>query len=146
VDNCGFRSIPTNDRYKWEGNMTKRQAKRHGLAGLMFAGILAAGTAVAAPEGCPTEPEVHASVERYITKDWWTKSQRETWLISDVSDFAFGSVTYGNPSYGQCPVRVEYSFKVTHTDGRVEVTRKGVGETFSFGRNNFAEWIFSVGS
>ena len=119
---------------------------RNVSACLTLAVILSAGAAFAAPPpGCPTEDEVRASVERYILEDWWSPSQRETWQIADVGDFSFGPVKYGKPNYGQCPLRVEYSFKVTHKDGRVEETRKGVGETFSFSKNDFDEWTFTVG-
>lgn len=115
------------------------------LSAVLIAVFLATGTAGAAPEGCPTEQEVHASIENYITKVWWSPSERETWRIADVGDFSFGPVKYGTPRYNQCPVRMEYSFKVTHSDGRVEVTTKGTGETFHFSRNDFDEWVFSVG-
>lgn len=116
------------------------------LAGVVLAGCVVAGSAVAAPPaGCPTEDEVRAAVERYILEDWWSPSQRETWQIADVGDFTFGPIRYGNPRYSQCPLRMEYAFKVWHEDGRIEETRKGVGETFSFFKNDFDEWRFTVG-
>ena len=119
---------------------------RKGFAFLTLMVAAAGGAAVAAPPpGCPTEDEVRAAVERYIQEDWWSPSQRETWQIADVSSFSFGPVKYGKPNYGQCPLRVEYAFKVTHKDGRIEETRKGTGETFSFSRNDFDEWTFAVG-
>lgn len=116
------------------------------LAGLVLAGcVVTASAAAAPPAGCPTEDEVRASVQRYILEDWWSPSQRETWQIADVGDFRFGPIKYGNPRYSQCPLRMEYSFRVRHNDGRIEETRKGVGETFSFYRNDFNEWTFTVG-
>lgn len=116
------------------------------LAGLALAGCIVSSIAVAAPpDGCPTEDEVRAAVERYILEDWWSPSQRETWQIADVGEFSFGPIRYGNPRYSQCPLRMEYAFKVWHKDGRIEETRKGVGETFSFFKNDFDEWRFTVG-
>ncbi|CAG1012985.1 MAG: hypothetical protein F9K19_08040 [Rhizobiaceae bacterium] len=123
----------------------RKQSAIH-LAGIVIAGCVFSGSATAAPPaGCPTENEVRASVERYILEDWWSPSQRETWQIADVGDFSFGPIKYGSPRYSECPVRMEYSFRVWHNDGRIEETRKGVGETFSFFKNNFDEWRFTVG-
>ena len=52
---------------------------------------------------------------------------------------------YGKAAQQVCPIRIEYSFKVTHEDGRVENTSKGAGETHFFYLNAFDEWTFKVG-
>lgn len=95
---------------------------------------------------CPTGPEVKASITRYITEDFWSPGQREIWKITYVGGFEFGPVKYGKDAANLCALRVEYSFHVTHADGRAEVTKKGVGETFQFWRNSFDEWVFTVGA
>lgn len=111
-------------------------------AGLAFSAFLAASPAWA---DCPSEPEVRAGITRYITQDFWSPGQREIWKITDVGGFEFGPVKFGKHDSFLCALRVEYSFRVTHADGRVEIVKKGVGETFQFGRNGFDEWTFTVG-
>lgn len=103
---------------------------------------------------CPDEAAVQAALQKYITTEFWSPGERETWKITDVSGFQFGAlktghiiqkqVEYGKSAQDVCPVRVEYSFKVTHADGRVETTNKGVGETFLFYLDGFDEWTFKV--
>ena len=43
-----------------------------------------------------------------------------------------------------CPVRAEYSFAVTHADGRVERTEMGAGKTHLFYLDGFDEWTFKI--
>jgi len=103
---------------------------------------------------CPDEAAVHARLEKYITTEFWSPGERDTWKITDVSGFEFGAmktghviqkqVEYGRSAQDVCPVRVEYSFKVSHADGRVETTTKGTGETFLFYLDGFDEWTFKV--
>ena len=108
--------------------------------------FLAFMAASPAPAECPSETEVRASITRYITQDFWSPGQRDIWKITDVSGFEFGPVKFAKQQADSCSLRVEYSFRVTHADGRIEVTKKGVGETFQFGRNSFDEWVFTVGA
>ena len=107
--------------------------------------FMAGFTAAPALAECPSEPEATASITRYILEDFWSPGQREIWKITDVGGFEFGPVKFGKQDSVSCPLRVEYSFHVTHADGRVEMVKKGVGETFQFSRNSFDEWIFTVG-
>ena len=105
---------------------------------------------------CPSEGEVQAALQKYIETEFWSPSERDTWKITDVSGFEFGpmktgriiqkQMEYGVAAQDVCPVRMEYSFKATHADGRVDTTPKGVGETFFFYQNGFDEWTFKVGS
>lgn len=124
-----------------------RRAAALSLAGAMLAFSLSLASAeqAQAPAGCPDEDEVHAAVERYIDEDFWSAGQKEIWQIERVDNFVFGVIKYGRPGGGGCPLRMEYSFRVIHRDGRVEQTKKGVGETFDFRRDNFDEWAFTVG-
>lgn len=107
-------------------------------------------------DDCPSETETQASLQKYIENDFWSPSERETWKITAVDGFQFGGfrtghlmekqMSYGAAAQAVCPVRMEYSFRVTHADGRVETTEKGKGETFYFYRDGFDEWTFKVGS
>jgi len=109
----------------------------------------------AQPGGCPSEAEVVKALKNYIETEFWSPSQRDTWKITDVSGFEFGpmktgniiqkQVEYGKTAQDVCPVRIEYWFKATHADGRVDTTTKGKGETFLFYQDAFDEWTFKVG-
>lgn len=110
----------------------------------------------ASTASCPDQGQVQAALQAYIENTFWSPSQRETWKITDVSGFTFGAmkagriidkqVEYGRPAEPVCPVRIEYSFKVSHADGRVETTSKGKNETHLFYLNGFDEWVFKVSS
>lgn len=103
---------------------------------------------------CPDEAAVHTALQNYINNDYWTPSERDTWKITDVSGFEFGAmkvghiiqkqVEYGRSAEDVCPIRIEYSFKVTHADGRVETTTMGAGKTHLFYLDGFDEWTFKV--
>lgn len=105
---------------------------------------------------CPSEVEAQAAIRRYIETEWWSPTQREVWKISAVDGFHYSGfrtgrtvdkqVEYGVAAVAVCPVPMEYSFQVTHADGRVETTEKGKGETFFFYRDSFDDWLFKVGS
>jgi hypothetical protein len=118
--------------------------------------VLLLKSAPGAAIGCPSQDEVNAALETYITTEFWNPTERDTWKITDVSGFEFGAiktgriiqkqVEYGRSAEDVCPVRVEYSFVVTHADGRAETTTKGKGETHLFYLNAFDEWVFKVSS
>lgn len=118
----------------------------------LFCGMVSSGYAAT----CPDQGQVQAALQDYIENTFWSASQRETWKITDVSGFTFGAmkagriidkqVEYGRPAEPVCPVRIEYSFKVSHADGRVETTSKGKNETHLFYLNGFDEWVFKVSS
>lgn len=118
--------------------------------------LLLALPVLAPAADCPSEAEVQKALQTYITEDFWSPGERETWKITDVSGFEFGpmktgkitqkQVEYGKNAQDVCPIRVEYSFKATHADGRVDTTEKGKGETFWFYLDAFDEWTFKVGS
>ncbi|MBK8068541.1 MAG: hypothetical protein IPK27_13220 [Rhodanobacteraceae bacterium] len=103
---------------------------------------------------CPDQAAVEAALTRYITKDYWSTSERETWKITDVSGFQFSpikagriiqkQVEWGRSAEDVCPVRAEYSFAVTHADGRVERTEMGEGKTHLFYLDGFDEWTFKI--
>ena len=123
---------------------------------LMSLAALSFGASSAQAMSCPGQEEVQAALEKYINSEFWSPSQRDTWKITDVSDFQFGpikagriiqkQVEYGRSAEDVCPIRIEYSFQVTHADGRVERTAKGSGETHLFYLNGFDEWTFKVSS
>jgi|CXWL01.1.fsa_nt_gi hypothetical protein len=123
----------------------------------VFVPLLLTLTACAAQSAdCPSEAEVQKALQTYITEDFWSPGERETWKITDVSGFEFGAmktgkiiqkqVEYGKNAQDVCPIRVEYSFKATHADGRVDTTEKGKGETQLFYRDAFDEWTFKTQS
>lgn len=114
--------------------------------------LLCAGPAAALE--CPSSEEVNTALKQYVEVVFWSPSERDTWKITDVSGFDFGpmktgkilqkQVEYGRSAQDVCPVRVEYSFNVTHADGRVETTSKGKGEALLFYRDAFDDWTFKV--
>lgn len=122
---------------------------RHACTVLLFA----VAPAAAALE-CPDQAAVEAALTRYITKDYWNQTERDTWKITDVSGFQFGpmkagriiqkQVEWGRSAEAVCPVRIEYSFQVTHADGRVERTPMGVDKTHLFYLDGFDEWTFRI--
>ncbi|MFO1495509.1 MAG: hypothetical protein U1F26_12730 [Lysobacterales bacterium] len=109
---------------------------------------------VAAALDCPDQAAVEAAVTRYISQDYWTTSERETWKITDVSGFEFSAIKTGRITQKQvewgkaaedvCPVKVEYSFQVTHADGRVERTTMGGDKVHLFYLDAFDEWTFKT--
>ena len=123
------------------------------LIAVVMVGFSSAG-AQAAP--CPEQAEVQATLQKYVETELWSPSQRDLWNIANISDFNFGPIKtgriiekqmeYGKAAQEVCPIRIEYSFKVTHEDGRVETTSKGAGETHFFYLNAFDEWTYKVGS
>lgn len=117
------------------------------LSGLGLSVLAVTGSAAVAMAAdlCPTEAEVQSAITHYITDVYWSPGEREIWKITDVSGFTFGSAKFAKPQPGRCAVRVEYSFKVTHADGRVDNPTMGAGKTMYFYRNDFGEWEFSVG-
>ena len=122
---------------------------------LLISLLLPSLSMCAQTDGCPSEADVIKALKNYIETEFWSPSERDTWKITDVSGFEFGPMKAGNiikkqVQYGQnaqnvCPIRIEYSFKATHADGRVDTTTKGKGETFLFYQDAFDEWTFKVG-
>lgn len=120
----------------------------------LFACLLCAAAPAAVALECPDQAAVEAALTRYITQDYWSTSERETWKITDVSGFQFGAimtgriiqkqVEWGRAAEDVCPVRAEYSFAVTHADGRVERTEMGAGKTHLFYLDGFDEWTFKI--
>lgn len=115
--------------------------------------LCAFAPAVAALQ-CPDQAAIESALTTYITKDYWKPSERETWKITDVSGFQFGpiktgriiqkQVEWGQAAQDVCPVRVEYSFQVTHADGRIERTTMGGDKTHLFYLDAFDEWTFKT--
>ena len=119
-----------------------QSTRRLGFAAAILFGT---GTAALSAERCPTEAEVQSAITHYVTDVYWSAGERQTWKITDVSGFTFGQVKFAAPQFGRCPVRVEYGFRVTHADGRVDDEKMGAGETMYFFLNDFGEWEFRVG-
>ena len=125
------------------------------IASLIAVVMVAFASATAHAAACPDQAEVQATLQKYVETELWSPSERDTWNISNISDFNFGPIKaghliekqmeYGKAAQEVCPVRIEYSFKVTHEDGRVETTSKGAGETHFFYLNAFDEWTYKVG-
>lgn len=127
--------------------------KLPGLAALALAALVT-GSALAKAGQCPSTQEAEASITTYITKEYWSEGQRQTWKVADVKDFEFGPLTYGkiikkDMDYSGprevCPARVEFSFTVLHMDGSIEETEMGAGKVFYFYHDDFGDWIFKIG-
>jgi hypothetical protein len=123
-------------------------------AGLIAVAVSLALASCAGATNCPSEAEVRTALQHYVETDLWSPAERDIWKITDVSGFEFApmktgriiqkQVEYGRSAEDVCPVRIEYSFKATHADGRVETTAKGKDQTHLFYRNGFDEWVFKV--
>ncbi len=127
------------------------------IVGALTAALLGSAASSAAAQGgfaCPTEQEVQAALTRYITEDYWSPGERQTWRIASVGDFRFEPARFGQVgerlvAFGAgpqpvCPVRVVFAFTVVHADGRVEETRMGDGKTDLFYRDGFGDWTFKI--
>ena len=103
---------------------------------------------------CPSEDQVKASLTRYITKDYWTPSERDIWKIKTVSPLTFGPIRFGKLTqkqveYGRaaeqvCPVRVEYSFFTISQAGARKDTKMGENKTHLFYQDPFGDWTFKT--
>ena len=122
------------------------------VAGLVGATLLL--SACARSSGCPGQKEVEASIRKHLETDVWNETERYVWKITGLSDFAFQpintghivkkQVEYGRSAEDVCPIRVEYTYKLAHADGRVDSKSDGANKTHLFYRNGFDEWVFKV--
>lgn len=111
-------------------------------------------SACARSSDCPGQKDVEASIQKHLDKDVWNETERYIWKVKELSGFAFGpiksghvikkQVEYGRDAQDVCPVRVEYTYKLAHADGRVDDKKEGADKTFLFYRNGFDEWVFKT--
>lgn len=125
---------------------------RNRIVGAVVVLSASVGNALAAT--CPSEPQVHAALTKYIETDYWSPSKRDVWKVKSISEFKFGpmrtgqivkkQVEWGRAAQDVCPIRIEYSFTAERADGRREVTPMGVNKTHLFYQDPFQEWTFKV--
>lgn len=104
--------------------------------------------------GCPSQEDVRTALQNYIEKDYWTPGQRDIWKITGVDGFTYSEieigdtirkvVDYSGTEKEVCPVRVTYSFKEHHADGRVTTKEMGAGKVHLFYPDAFHTWTFKT--
>jgi len=126
---------------------------RNIAAAAALAALAACGKGAGAGIGCPGEPEAHASIQKHIEKNVWSETERYIWKVKDISDFKFGpmktghivqkQVEYGKNAQDVCPVRVDFTYKIAHMDGRIE-DKSNADTTYLFYKNGFDEWVWKT--
>ena len=100
---------------------------------------------------CPTPDEIKAALTRYIQHDYWNAGERDTWKITNVDGFSFSDIATADVTKrvvdysGEkdvCPVRVTYTYRLHHADGRVETKEMGADKTQLFYADGFHGWTF----
>ena len=103
---------------------------------------------------CPTQAEVEAAITKHITTNVWSPGERDIWKITAVDSFTFSpietgdiinkQVEYGAEPRPVCPVRLTYSYKTHHSDGRVDTEERGANQTHLFYPDSFHSWTFKT--
>lgn len=103
---------------------------------------------------CPSQAETEAAVTAYITKTYWSTGQRDIWKIAAVDGFSFSAiqagavikkqVEYDGVARDVCPIRLTYSFKVHHQDGRTETIEMGADKIQLFYKDAYNGWTFKT--
>lgn len=129
---------------------------RAALAAVVMLSLASCGGGAGGSGDCPSEDEVHASIQHNVADITWDQGERDIWKVADVSGFAFKpmkvgkvvdeQVEWGKPAQPVCTVRIEYDYRITGMDGSVKTREEGRNQTHLFYRNAFDEWVFKVAS